>query len=183
MSKNKPQKSGKGILLFIILTLLALVAGVASIVLLSHNRTLSQIFGGDSNVYDSAHLGDLSMNGQRIGDKISSEAKGQVANDAEFKYLYKGVAYWTDNNDKITKLAFYSLSDTEGESLIDIKMADIQYHGAKLTTVKDFEEMFGLASVTKYPKGAESYNYSQGDYKLSLYVVAGDIQNVILSKE
>lgn len=183
MAKKKQPKSGKGILIVIILTLLALAAGVASIVLLSHNRTLSQIFGGDSNVYDSAQLSDLSMNGEHIGDTISSVAKEHMVLDADFPYMYNGVAYWTDKNDMIKKLSFHTLTYADGEPVIDIEGADIQYRGSKLATVKDFEETFGIAVVTKDSTGAEIYTYTQSGYKLVLYVVAGKIQNVTLSKE
>ena len=183
MVKKKQPKSGKGVLIVIILTLLALTAGVASIALLSHNRTLSQLFGGDSNVYNSAQLSDLSMNGEHIGDTISSIAKGHVAEDADFQYMYNGVAYWTDTNNMITKLSFHTLTYTDGEPAIDINSADIQYRGSKLVTVADFEETFGIAAVKKDSTGAETYKYTQGAYELTLYVVAGKIQNVTLSKQ
>ena len=91
MTKGDKQKSGKGILIVAVLTILALAAGVTSIILLSRDRTLSQLFGGDSNVYESARLSNLSMNGEYIGDEVSEEAKSQVALDEDFQYMYHGV--------------------------------------------------------------------------------------------
>ena len=182
MNKTK-QKSGKGILVVAVLTILAIAAGIASIVLLSHNRTLSQIFGGDSNVYESARLDNISMNGEFIGDTISDDAKSQRALDADFQYMRQGVAYWVDDNDKIIGLGFYSITDEDGNPIADIEYSDIKYRGDKLETVTDFEETFGLAEVEKDNDNIERYSYHQGDYHLEIVTQEGVVYNVILKKD
>ena len=183
MAKNSNQKSGKGILIVIILTLLALAAGVTSIMLLSQNRTLSQLFGGDSNVYESASLRNLSMNGEFIGNTISDSAKSQTALDADYQYMYRGVAYWVDDNLKITGLGFYSLEDIDGNPLSDIELSDIKYGEQKLETIADFEETFGLANVEKISDTSSLYSYFQSDYKLEILTENDVIKNVILKKD
>ena len=174
MKKNSKQKSGKGILIVALLTVLALAAGITSIFLLSQNRTLSQIFGGDSNVYESARLDQICMNGEFIGDKISDDARSQHAEDADFQYMYNGVAYWVDEDSRITGLGFYTLTDEAGNLLIDIKESNIRYQGDRLETISDFEETFGLATIEKRKDGIDIYRYHQGDYHLEIVVQRGE---------
>ena len=53
MAKENKNKLGKGLIVVVLLAILTILAGVASVVLLSRNISIVQLFGGIDNVYES----------------------------------------------------------------------------------------------------------------------------------
>ena len=176
--KTKPHLFGKGIILVIILSLLTLAAGVASIALLSQNTSVAHLFGGTDNVYESARLERMTINGYSVGDDLSAELKMNHAADADFDYYYDDVAFW-GNGDKNTGIGFYTFSDTDGHIISSIKDVVIKYENRHLTTVEDFEETFGIGEHGKN-ENYETLTYHQGEYELSVQYKKDVIYNVLL---
>ncbi len=177
MAKKNKAKFGKGLIIVIVLSILTIAAGVASVALLSHNTSIVQLFGGADNVYESARLEKLTINGYKIGDKISDTAKEYQAIDADFDYYYDEVAFWV-KDDKIVGIGFYTFNYNLET---DINKAEIIYEKQRLTTLDDFEETFGLGEE-KTENDNKTIIYRQGDYTLTIEAYKGTVQNVILIK-
>lgn len=121
-------------------------------------------------------LSDISLNGIKLNDKATKKMK-QVVEDASFAYEYDKVGFSVDENDKITEMVFYSYESTSEKYGINELKA---YCGKKrLTTVEDFEEIFGEGE--KIEKGSYvTVNFSDDSANLSLTVKDGVIINIYL---
>ncbi|MBP5656627.1 hypothetical protein J6X15_03520 [Candidatus Saccharibacteria bacterium] len=175
MAKKTKAKFGKGLIVVVILFLLTLAAGIASVVLLSHNTSIVHLFGGIDNVYESAHLEKMSINGYRIGEKVDPKIKEYQVIDADFKYYYDEVAFW-EKDDVVTGIGFYTF---DYNLVTDITKSNIRYEGRRLATLDDFEETFGIGEE-KVEKDNKTVIYRQGDYSLTIEIYKDVIQNVIL---
>lgn len=180
MPKQPKVRFGKGLIIVIVLAVLTVAAGVASIVLLSHNRSIVQVFGGADNVYESAHLEKLTFNGYSLGDTLDAEVREHHVLDASFSYLYDDIAFWAKDG-KIAGLGFYTTTiGTDEEVKVDIDEVRIEYDGRRLTTLEDFEETFGIGKEERGGQGDRTVVYSQGNYKLSIQMRDDVVYNVIL---
>jgi hypothetical protein len=183
MSKQPTVRLNKGLVVVVILAVITLAAGIASVVLLSHNTSIAQLFGGIDNVYESARLEKLTINGYMLGDKMSEEALEYHALDADFDYYYDGVAFWSKNK-KIVGLGFYTTTTGTGDdkkTIIDINTVDIRYEGRRLVTIDDFEESFGIGAE-KADEDGKTIPYRQGGYELSIRTRGDIVYNVILKQ-
>ena len=175
MTKKNKAKFGKGLIIVIVLFLLTVAAGVSSVVLLSHNTSIVQLFGGIDNVYESARLEKMTINGYKIGDKVKPEVKEYMVVDEDFKYYYDEVAFWA-KDDVVTGIGFYTFNYNLET---DITKSNIRYEDRRLETLDDFEETFGVGEE-KLEKDSKTVTYRQGDYSLTIEVYKDVVQNVIL---
>ncbi len=177
MAKENKNKLGKGLIVVVLLAILTILAGVASVVLLSRNISIVQLFGGIDNVYESARLEKLTINGYRVGDKISDSAKEYQVIDSDFDYYYDEVAFWV-KDDNIFGIGFYTFNSGLETSINDAK---IIYEKQRLVTLDDFEETFGLGEE-KSEQDNKTIIYRQDEYTLTVEAYKGVVQNVILLK-
>ncbi len=181
MAKNKKKRLGKGLIIVAVLTVLTIAAGVASVMLLSQNTTIAQIFGGVDNVYESARLEKMTINGYAVGDKLTNEIKKYIVLDGDFPYYYDDVAFW-EKDGVITGIGFYTFTNSDNEPVTSIENSKIVYEKRELKTIEDFEETFGLGELTEQ-SNSSTLTYYQGDYKLTIQCRDDKIQNVILQKQ
>lgn len=171
-------KFGKGLIIVIVLSILTVAAGVASIIMLSQNKSIVHLFGGSDNVYESARLEKLTINGYAIGDKMTSKIREYLTMDAEFPYYYNEVAFW-EENDKISGIGFYTVG---GNHPTTIAESNIKYEDRRLTTISDFEETFGIGEEQIDEDGDKTIIYRQGDFTLRVFIHDEKIYNVVLRK-
>ena len=181
MAKDKKKRFGKGLIIVAVLTVLTIAAGVASVMLLSQNTTIAQIFGGVDNVYESARLEKMTINGHAVGDELTSEIKEYLVLDGDFSYYYDDVGFW-EKDGIITGIGFYTFTNSDGETVTSIEDSKIVYEKRELKTIEDFEETFGLGELTNQGNSS-TLTYYQGDYKLTIQCRNDEIQNVILQKQ
>ena len=179
---KKAVKYGKGLIIVIVLGVITFAALAASVYLLSQNTTMAQLFGGDDNVYESARLERITINGYEIGGMLTDEIKSYHAEDADFDYYFDDVAFWSGESGEITGLGFYSFNDIDGEAITDIDDSNIIYEGRRLATLADFEEAFGIGKYTK-KEDYESLTYHQGNYEMTIQYRDDIIKNVILIEQ
>ena len=175
------KRFGKGLIIVIVLSILTIVAGVSSVILLSHNTSIVQLFGGNDNVYESARLEKLTISGFTINSTLTDEIKAHKAIDAEFNYYYRDVAFW-DKDGKNAGIAFYTFSDKEGNQVTSIETSDIKYEDRQLKTLDDFEETFGLGEHSE-EGDSKIITYYQGEYKLTIQSRDGIVYSVILLRQ
>lgn len=175
------KRFGKGLIIVIVLSVLTVLAGVSSVILLSHNTSIVQLFGGNDNVYESARLEKLTINGFTINSKLTDEIKAYKTIDAEFDYYYHDVAFW-DKNGENAGIAFYTFSNKDGNQVTSIEQSKIEYEDRRLKTLDDFEETFGLGEHTE-EGDSKVINYYQGEYKLTIQSRDGVVYSVILLRQ
>ena len=183
MSKKKTKiQFSKGLIIVIVLAALTAVAGVTSVVLLSQNRTLTQIFGSDNNVYDSARLEKLSFNGYQIGQKLPfDKPSNYLVFDADFNYQYNDINFWADDG-VIVGLGFNTTYDIDGKPTKSIDDVKITYEEDKLTKLEDFEETFGIGKITESDNHT-TLEYHQDGYSLTVIMRKDTVVNVTLKSE
>lgn len=186
MADRPKIRFNKGPIIVAILAAVTIAAGVASVVLLSHNTSIAQLFGGIDNVYESARLEKLTINGYALGDTMSKEALEYHVMDADFDHYYDGVAFWSKDK-KIIGLGFYTTTAGVGDDekiIIDINTVDIEYEGRRLTTIDDFEETFGVGEEKEEDEdGGKTITYRQGVYTLTIFLRNGTVHNVVLRQK
>ena len=175
------KRFGKGLIIVIILSVLTIAAGVSSVILLSHNTSIVQLFGGNDNVYESARLEKLTINGFTVNSRLTEEIKNYEAIDAEFNYYYHDVAFWEKDGEN-AGIAFYTFSDKDDNQVTSIEHSNIKYEERQLKTLEDFEETFGLGEHTE-EGDSKVINYYQGEYKLTINSRDGIIYSVILLRQ
>ena len=179
---KKAVKYGKGLIIVVILGVVTFAALAASVYLLSQNTTMAQLFGGDDNVYESARLERITINGYEMGGMLTDEIKSYHAEDASFDYYFDDVAFWGGENGEIVGLGFYSFNDADGGVITDIDDSNILYEGHRLATLADFEEAFGIGKYTK-EEDYEALIYRQGSYEMTIQYRDDIIKNVILIEQ
>ncbi len=182
-SKNKSKtktktKFGKGLIIVVVLSILTIAAGVACVAMLSQNKSIVHLFGGSDNVYESARLEKLTINGYAIGDKMTDRIREYLTLDAEFPYYYNEVAFWEEDG-KISGLGFYTVG---GNNPTSITESNIKYEDRRLVKIEDFEETFGIGEEETDKDGDKTIIYRQGDYKLTVFIHNDTVYNVILRK-
>lgn len=175
---KKKAKFGKGLIIVVILSVLTIATGIACVVMLSQNKSIVHLFGGSDNVYESARLEKLTINGYAIGDKMTDQIREYLTMDADFPYYYNHVAFWNDG-DKISGIGFYTIGGNDATNIAD---SNIEYEGRRLVKIEDFEETFGIGEEKTDEDGDEIITYRQGDYKLTILIHNDIIYNVILRK-
>ena len=179
---KKAAKNGKALIVVITLGIITFIALAASIYLLSQNTTIAQLFGGSDNVYESARLERVTINGYKIGGTLTDEIKSYHAQDADFDYYYDNVAFWSNKEGEIAGLGFYSFNTPEGEKVTDINDSDIRYEGRRLATLDDFEEAFGIGKYAKEDE-SETVVYQQGNYEMTIRYDEEGIKSVTLIEQ
>lgn len=124
-------------------------------------------------------INKISINGMRIGDLVTEDMKNLVL-DFSLPYKYDHVFFAIDSDNKIKELAFYSKSSSDGTSY-GIEDVQIEYEGNKLTTIDDFNNLFGQGQEEIFDNNYRTIEYNNSE--LILTIVNDIVVNVRIRKE
>jgi len=175
MERKAKVKFGKGVIIVIVLSMLTIAVGVACVAMLSQNKSVVHLFGGVDNVYESAHLEEMAIDGYKIGDAIVDHIQDCRTQGSDYDYYCDGAAYW-EQDGRIAGIGFYANTKAIDE-------ANITYEGRFLVKIDDFEETFGVGEERTDKNGDKIITYRQGDYRLNITVRNDVIYSVVLLKE
>ena len=126
-------------------------------------------------------IGKISINGIKLNDIATQDMKNLLL-DSRIPYEYNHVLFSIDDNDKITKIVFYSKSSKDYKyGIMDVQ---IECEKDRLTTVSDFNRVLGIGKEEIDEKNPlyKYIEYTEGDYRLKLTIYDNQIINVEINK-
>ncbi len=179
--RRSPQAYQRKMIFVWIVSLFFLVLLVVLQVIIVYNQT------HPANRALSAELdySKIHFDGLAIGDEISDEIAAQRVIDAEFDYSWHNIAISVDENNRISRLGFYTtepLDNDKAGNNTNISNVVLDYRDYPLSSVSDFVMYFGDTKVTNFDH-YKYLSYQHNDYILDLTLYDGTIYNVVLYKK
>lgn len=167
-----------------VIILLALVGAVCFLIVNKNNGdSENDVFTkSEDEIGQNGTLSDISFNKMKIGDKATKKMLDGLVLDWDQRYQYQNIYFDVDSNNKITCLAFYTITRTEGDG-IGMEDANIKCQGKSLITIEDFQDCFGEGEVSCLEEDPDwvFITYTENGLKLTLEIHEDVLKNVELT--